>query len=104
MEVRTAEAVAERFGLEKVSADSWRGFFSGDGYEWAHGMQERGFPWLVDAGGWPYVVISRGEDCLIRYTEGDLEVTRYGIESESMIDLETGDQRVGPRSWGLRMD
>lgn len=87
--VTTAEVFADRLRLERTGSDTWKGFHGGDGYGWAFGLQERGIPWLIEANGWPYRIISRGADFLVEYVEGDVYLTRYGIDSESGYDLET---------------
>jgi hypothetical protein len=83
VERKNAEQFAEAFKMESTGPDSWRAFFGGDGLEWATALQERGYPWLIEADGWPYRIISRGPDFLVTYVEGDLYLDRYGVDTET---------------------
>ena len=90
-DTRTAEQFATAHGMIETGSDSWEGKAGlyDDGYSFAGTMQDGGYPWLTEAEGWPYRILFRGEDFLLWYVEGDLRLKRYGLQTESGIDLET---------------
>jgi len=91
VETVTAEGFAKRFGMVESEPDNWTGSAGPymDGETWACKRRAEGFPWLGDSEGWPYVIISRGLDFLVWYVEGDLRLTRYGLDTDHGIDLDT---------------
>jgi hypothetical protein len=91
IETVTAEGFAKRFGMVESGPDNWTGSAGPyeDGYSWASNRQAEGLPWLIEAEGWPYVIISRGSNFLVWYVEGDLRLTRYGLDTDHGIDLDT---------------